>query len=194
MPAYHSKFKTSSPPKVIGGVALLPIIHRAAKRGAAPVADAGVEEDIIDEALKFFKANVFFATYAVKGENDRLLLYLTLYIHQCLTRMTRCASKDAVLREMNQLGIESFKLPFDDGFPLSSFYKKVTSKREADELRQYLLHCRQECGLRLAERVCDATGKPSKWWLCFTKRRFLGKSLEAPGAHVRGGSSAGSRA
>jgi actin related protein 2/3 complex subunit 3 len=63
---------------------------------------------------------------------------------------------------MHQLGIETFKLPFDDGFPLSSFYKKVESKREADELRQYLMHCRQECGLRLAERVCDETGKPSK--------------------------------
>ena len=61
----------------------------------------------------------------------------------------------------------------------------------ADDLRAYLLQCRQETGVRLAEMVCKDSEKPSKWWMCFTKRRFLGKSLEGPGAHV-GGSVRGS--
>jgi actin related protein 2/3 complex subunit 3 len=139
--------------------------------------------DIVDETINYFKANVFFNTYEIKGDSDRLLLYLTLYCHQCLTRMTRASSKDAVLKEMYQLSIETFKLPMDAGFPISSFYSQCASKREQDELRQYLLHLRQELGLRLAERVCEGGGAPSKWWLCFTKRRFLGKSLEAAGAH-----------
>lgn len=163
----------------------MPIFPKMQKKGSAPTCPEGTV-DIVDEAINYFKANVFFNTYEIKGDQDRTLLYLTLYTHQCLTRMTRATSKDAVLREMYQLSIETFKLPMDAGFPIASFYSQCGSKREQDELRQYLLHLRQELGLRLAEIVCaTADGKPSKWWLCFTKRRFLGKSLEGPGAHAR---------
>jgi actin related protein 2/3 complex subunit 3 len=46
----------------------------------------------------------------------------------------------------------------------------------ADYLRQYLTQARQEMAARLIEKVY-IDGKPSKWWLAFTKRRFMGKSL-----------------
>lgn len=38
---------------------------------------------------------------------------------------------------------------------------------------------RQELATRLLARVYDedSDGKPSKWWLSFTKRKFMGKSL-----------------
>ncbi|OTF82878.1 hypothetical protein BLA29_014178 [Euroglyphus maynei] len=45
-------------------------------------------------------------------------------------------------------------------------------------MRQYLLQLRQECGYRLAERVFETdNGKPSKWWLCFAKRKFMDITL-----------------
>jgi actin related protein 2/3 complex subunit 3 len=45
-------------------------------------------------------------------------------------------------------------------------------------LRQYLGQVRQELAMRLLGRVySDGTGVPSKWWLAFTKRKFMGKSL-----------------
>ena len=70
----------------------------------------------------------------------------------------------------------------DASFPLAAFYSKVEAKKDQDELRAYLLQARQELGCRLAELVIDpATNKPSKWWMCFTKRKFLGKSLDGPG-------------
>ena len=58
------------------------------------------EEDIIDEALKYFKANVFFNTFEMKGNADRLLVYLTLFTHQCVLRLSKVrtewtAEKDA---------------------------------------------------------------------------------------------------
>ena len=47
-----------------------------------------------------------------------------------------------------------------------------------DALRQYLIQTRQETAARLVEKLyADGTGKPSKWWTCFTKRRFMNRSL-----------------
>ena len=45
-------------------------------------------------------------------------------------------------------------------------------------LRQYLTQVRQELAARLVERLyADGTGKPSKWWMAFQKRRFMNRSL-----------------
>jgi actin related protein 2/3 complex subunit 3 len=48
-------------------------------------------------------------------------------------------------------------------------------------MRQYLLQLRQETGIRLIEKVYGSDGKPSKWWLCFAKKKFMDKSLSGPG-------------
>lgn len=81
---------------------------------------------------------------------------------------------------------DHLQLPTDVGFPLKAYYKKVESKRESDELRAYLLQARQELSARLAEIVIDPnSGKPSKWWMCFTKRKFLGQSLDGAGGARR---------
>ena len=45
------------------------------------------EADVIDEALTYFKANVFFRTYEIRSEADRVLIYLTLYITDCLKKL-----------------------------------------------------------------------------------------------------------
>lgn len=52
-------------------------------RGPAPSTSG---DDVIDEAIAFFRANVLFRNFEVKGAADRLLVYLTLYIGKCLQR------------------------------------------------------------------------------------------------------------
>jgi len=52
-------------------------------RGPAPSAKAD-ELDVVDEALALFKANVFFRNFEFKGNGDRVLVYLLLYITDCL--------------------------------------------------------------------------------------------------------------
>lgn len=47
------------------------------------------DDDIIDEALKYFKPNVFFREFEIKGAADRTLMYLLLYITECLKRLQR---------------------------------------------------------------------------------------------------------
>ena len=48
------------------------------------------DPDVIDEALTYFKANVFFRTYEIRSEADRVLIYLTLYITDCLKKLQVC--------------------------------------------------------------------------------------------------------
>lgn len=51
-----------------------------------------------------------------------------------------------------------------------------------DLLRQYLTQIRQETGNRLIEKVFGtADGKPSKWWTCFAKKKFMEHSLSGFG-------------
>jgi hypothetical protein len=68
---------------------------------------ANETEDIIDEAIKFFRANIFFrnydikvslmkivlfssnSSYLLKHDADRTLIYLTLYITECLRRLQK---------------------------------------------------------------------------------------------------------
>lgn len=175
MPAYHSDLTA---PNSIGNMALLPINTKF--RGPAPPGDGS--KDIIDEAIYFFKANIFFKNYEVKTPADRVLIYLTLYVTECLKKLQRCTSKVQGAKDMQQLGIASFSIPGEAGFPLNAMYAKPANRQEADQMRAYLQQIRQETGTRLVEKVMDpATNKPSKWWMCFVKRKFMDKSLAARG-------------
>ena len=44
-------------------------------------AKADEHQDIVDEAIAYFRANVLFKSFEVKGSADRVLAYLTLFIH-----------------------------------------------------------------------------------------------------------------
>ncbi|KPJ14795.1 Actin-related protein 2/3 complex subunit 3 [Papilio machaon] len=239
MPAYHSTLTDYT--QSVGNLALLPL--RTTYRGPAPT-NPKQELDVIDEALNYFKANVFFRFYEIKSDADRVLIYLTLYISECLKKLQKCSNKnqgqqemymlaiskfdipgepgfplnsvyakptstqeaDRVLiyltlyiseclkklqkcsnknqgqQEMYMLAISKFDIPGEPGFPLNSVYAKPTSTQEADLMRQYLQQLRHETGNRVCEKVfATEDGKPSKWWLCFAKRKFMDKSLSGPG-------------
>ena len=175
MTSYHSQFNSESN-KLIGNLALLPL--RTQYKGPAPKTD---DQDIIDEALCYFKANVFFKSYEVKGSGDRVMIYLTLYISECLKKLQRCPNRIEAQKSLATLAVSSFDIPGDPGFPLSAFLTKPSNRAEADQMRQYFTQLRQEMGQRLVEKVFYPDEKPSKWWICFTKRRFMDKSLSGPG-------------
>jgi actin related protein 2/3 complex subunit 3 len=70
-------------------MAILPL--RSHFKGPAPRLDSD-DIDIIDEALTYFKPNIFFREYDIKGAADRTLIYLFLYITECLKRLNRVCS------------------------------------------------------------------------------------------------------
>lgn len=62
---------------------------------------------------------------------DRVLIYVTLYITECLKKLQRCANKSQAQQELYSLAISRFDIPGDAGFPLNSVYAKPSSANEA---------------------------------------------------------------
>ncbi|XP_014672323.1 PREDICTED: actin-related protein 2/3 complex subunit 3-like isoform X2 [Priapulus caudatus] len=175
MPAYHSSLTSTLK---VGNMAMLPL--KTQFKGPAPK-EAG-DSDIIDEAIYFFKANVFFRNYEIKSEADRTLIYITLYITETLKKLQKCGSKNQALKEMHTLALQRFDIPGEAGFPLNGIFARPADRNEEETMRLYILQIRQETGVRVSEKVFDpVTDKPTKWWLCFAKRRFMDKALTMPG-------------
>jgi len=135
------------------------------------------EEDIIDETLGYFKANVLFKHFEVKGTADRTLIYLTLYTTQCLQKLEKIATPVEGLKALTAMAHETFRIPGDPGFALGSFFPSPGNAQEGELCRTYLKQAREELGRRLVSKVYGEDGVPSKFWIVFAKRKFMNKSL-----------------
>lgn len=96
---------------------------------------------------------------------------------------------------LNTLAVDNFPIPGDANFALNAHYAPPQGRTDGGEcsgglqcrhhltpfaeyLRQYLTQVRQELAARVTERLyADGSGKPSKWWMAFQKRRFMNRSL-----------------
>ncbi|CEF65484.1 Actin-related protein 2/3 complex subunit 3 [Strongyloides ratti] len=179
MPVYHSRFNDCQ--EMIGNMALLPI--KTTFKGPAMKLDINSDEvDIIDEALLYFKPNIFFREFEIKGSGDRTLIYLILYISECLRKILKCTDRIQAQKDLNMLSLnQKIPIPGDTDFPLNGMYKAPSTKLESENMRMYLQQLRQEISQRLLEKVYSNNGAALKWWLCFSKKRFLEKSLIRPG-------------
>lgn len=179
MPAYHSAYNDDPQYSVVGNMAILPLNTRI--RGPAPTLEDPSQPDIIEEAITLFRPNSLFRNFEIKGAADRTLIYLILFISDCLNRIGSPGAKGwsttEAVKQLTTLALENFSLPGDAGFPLNSMFQAPKTRADADLLRQYLSQCRQEMAGRIVDTVYGPDGKPSKWWMAFQKRRFMGKSL-----------------
>ena len=55
---------------------------------------AADKEDIIDETLMYFRANVLFRNFEVRGAADRTMIYLTLFACQLLVKAEKFEDKN----------------------------------------------------------------------------------------------------
>lgn len=102
------------------------------------------EEDVIDETIKFFRANVFFRNFEVKGGADRTLVYLTLFIGECLKDCERVETKAEAERVLQATATKAFSVPGDAGFALGGMYPPPKSAAESDGFKSYFKQCREE--------------------------------------------------
>ncbi|CAK9786925.1 ARP2/3 complex, 21 kDa p21-Arc subunit [Cutaneotrichosporon oleaginosum] len=197
MPAYHSAFN-DDPVQQIGNTAVLPINWKHVKGSTLVTADPS-RPDIVEEALDLFRANCLFRNFEIKGPADRTLIYLILFISDCIAKLAPSAGRPSpgyqeAGKKLATLAVDNFALPGEPGFPLNSMYHPPGSRGEAEQLRSYLTQARSELAARLVERlyapepVIGADGnptgqmgprpaQPSKWWMSFQKRRFMGRAL-----------------
>ena len=173
MPAYHSAYNEIECEQICG-CGVYPI--KTAVRGPSPGWTQGEGADIIDETIDFFRANVLFRNFQVQGPADRTLIYLTLFTQQCIKRVER-KDKGEAARVLHALAVENFKLPGDAGFPLTGTFPAPGSREEQDKLRALWKQLREELSGRLMDRLYDADGTQNKWWMSFSKRKFMDRQL-----------------
>merc|ERR550525_87528 len=118
MPPLHSRHNGAKAPSVCG-CALLPLRTRFRGPAAAPPAGAeGDFEDIVDEALKGFRWNIFFRNFEVQGDADRVLVYLTLWIQKCLAVASQASGAQDATRQLDAMAGDDLPGPGDDSFVL----------------------------------------------------------------------------
>ncbi len=129
----------------------------------------------MEEALDLFRPNSFSKSFEIKGPADRTLVYLLLYIGDCLGRLTPDMSLATAQQTLAR--INTFALPGEAGFPLNGMFPAARGG-EADALRSYLADLRAETRERLLGRVyARDANTPNKWWMTFQKRKFMNKAL-----------------
>uniref|UniRef100_A0A7S1L886 Actin-related protein 2/3 complex subunit 3 n=1 Tax=Neobodo designis TaxID=312471 RepID=A0A7S1L886_NEODS len=193
---YSSSFNGTEV-KTLVGCGVYPVNY-SAKSGAAGAgtegpklseADAEAAEaaggfvDIVDEALYYFKARMMMKTFPVEGAADRLSLWLTLYLQNCMRRLSKQPqplSQAQAWAALQTLASERQTVPGDASYPFNGMYPKpVPAEHEA--LRDYAKQLRLEAGYRLVQRVYahpSADGGPNKFWMPFAKADLLGHMME----------------
>lgn len=106
-------------------------------------------EDIIDEVLLYFRANVLFRNFEVRGAADRTLIYLTMHAVQCLVKCERIEDKPSgifffleifffwfasAIRELRALSQKQFAAPGESGWPLGGLFASPANKSESGTL------------------------------------------------------------
>lgn len=75
----------------------------------------------------------------IPGPADRLLIYLILFISECLTKLAPTPGRlspgyQEATKVLQTLAVDSFALPGDAGFPLNSLYHAPASRTDAGKL------------------------------------------------------------
>ncbi|KAK8995016.1 hypothetical protein V6N11_069467 [Hibiscus sabdariffa] len=174
---YHSSFVDEEGITKACGFPLLPL--KSHIRGPAPVSDQG-KTDIVDEAITFFRANVFFRNFDIKSPADKLLIYLTFYINVALKRLEGCRTLAEGTKAIINLGLEDVPVPGESGFPFPGLFVLPQSQKEAELLRNYLKQIREETSGRLLSVAYRPNGTPNKWWLQKLMKAWDSKVLELP--------------
>ncbi|CAI7600415.1 unnamed protein product [Penicillium pancosmium] len=188
MPAYHSIFLEDRDVPVIGNFPILPL--RTRTRGPAytlptlppntadiDVAPDSESYDCVDEILSLFRANVLFRNFEINGPADRMLIYGTLFVSECLGKVKPTMTAREAEKALINAALDNFAIPGDVSFPLNQAFEPPRDRQDAESLRQYISQVRQEIAVRLHARLYPGGEGPSKFWLSFTKRKFMGKSL-----------------
>jgi actin related protein 2/3 complex, subunit 3 len=130
----------------------------------------------VDEAIYYFRANVLFSSFELKGPADRVLVYLTLFIQQLLVRTVKenAKGKAAIMSAVHTLVKSSPEVPGEAGFPVGGgHFAAPASAADREDLRAYFGQLRQACADRLVPMILGEDGKVSKWWAMFAKRKFM---------------------
>ena len=179
MPAYNSVFNGNENSRLMCGIPQLPF-----KTNKIPNLDPSQlkslkdsDLDIVDESLMYFRANVFFKNFPLKGDADKVLVYTTVFIQKCLEVI---ASDSDVSKAKNNLRNLIENAEYNPNLKGHFFNSLVTvNNSEVSELQNYLKSIRKEVVNRLQYLLYDALwgSIDLKFWLAFGKKKFMGYEM-----------------
>jgi len=135
-----------------------------------------VDLDIIDEALIYFRANVLFKNFPIKGNADKLLVYITVFISKCLEVCLNVDFEKAKLLMKNLIDDCEWSPNYKNHF----LNNLITLKQsEVNDLQAYLKTIRKEVVSRLIFHLYESDYKTLdlKYWLGFAKKKFMGYEM-----------------
>ncbi|CDW77726.1 actin-related protein 2 3 complex subunit 3-like [Stylonychia lemnae] len=173
--SYHSAFNDESQFQSACGFALAPL--RTKTSGPAPKMDEG--EDIVDEAISQFRANILFKNYQVRGPADKVIIYLTVYIQKILETIAKSNNDQDAKRNVLALMNEAVPSPSAPGFFMGNLVLKGRGSGEEEKFRGYCKQLKEECAGRLMNILYNPQygTMDLKFWLAFAKRKFLKLSM-----------------
>merc|ERR1712018_651709 len=124
---FHSEMEAPGG-NTIGNMALLPLRQtvKNAGRGFAPETQ---DEDIVDETIRLFKPNILFKSFEMKDTVDRVLVYVTLYIVECLKKLAKIDNKEKALLEMFSMALGAHSIPGESGFSSERLLHEASGQR-----------------------------------------------------------------
>lgn len=175
MPSYHTIFNEKNYSLACG----IPLID--IKNNKIPDLDSSklklplseIDIDIIDEALIYFRANILFKNFPIKGDADKLLIYITVFISKCLEVGYNQEENKAKQLMKNLIDDADWNPAYKSHF----FNSLITlNQKEVTELAQYLKSVRKETVLRIMYILYDSDYKTLdlKYWMGFAKKKFMG--------------------
>eukprot|EP00477_Mikrocytos_mackini_P000253 GAHX01000267.1.p1 GENE.GAHX01000267.1~~GAHX01000267.1.p1 ORF type:complete len:212 (-),score=34.56 GAHX01000267.1:30-644(-) len=140
--------------------------------------------DIIDEAIKLFRANIFVQSFRVKNQADRLIAYLTCFINHLIKHIKNnmdsklMVSKKDVKSVIQKLYGRTEAIPGENNFPLNSIFLSDDniSNSQKEELRTYFKVLKIETANRIIERMFEREDE-IKHWLQFSFKDFMNINL-----------------
>nr|CCC93613.1 putative ARP2/3 complex subunit [Trypanosoma congolense IL3000] len=132
------------------------------------------QQDIVDEALYFLKPNLLRRVFPIKGAGDRVILYITHYLYDCLKMLVGVKREDAQSLLL-EYATGVIAVPGDEESRLGLFFPSGSSA-EREEWMLYARQLRAEASSRLIEKVfmfAEEDGTGNKFWMVFAKRPFL---------------------
>jgi len=133
----------------------------------------------VDESIKFFRANILFQSFEIRGDADKVMVFLTVFIQKCLETIAKNPTETDAKKNLQALVGETVPASSDPKFFMSALTEKTKSPAEEEKFRQYMKQLKEECVLRLFVILFNPQYGPMdlKFWLAFAKRKFLKYSL-----------------
>ena len=172
MVTFHSKYNGDKSIPSLCGVAFAPIKTKFG--GPAQVLPESEEEDIIDEAIGYFRVQCLFKNFKVEGPADLLMIYMTCFIQKCLEVIVKDQNDQSkATKAVLALAMQEVPGVSSKGFFLGNLCTVV--KSEEGKLSQYMKQIKQE----LSKRILNIIYNPEwgtldmKFWLSYSKKKFL---------------------